>query len=46
MRTDTLIALVIVAVAAGTVIRRLVQQRRAARAKPTSGPGCGNCGVH
>ena len=44
MQTDTLIALAIVAVAAGTVIRRLVTQMRAAKKKAAAGPGCDNCG--
>ncbi len=44
MRTDTLIALVIVAVAAGTVVRRLVSQVRAAKKNAAAGPGCDNCG--
>ena len=44
MRLDTVITLAIVAVALGTVIRRLMKQMRAARAKPAGGPGCDNCG--
>jgi len=41
MSGDTVIALAIVAAAAGFLIRRAV---RSARAKRAAGPGCDNCG--
>ena len=44
MRLDTVITLGIVAVALGAVVRRLVNQMRAARTKRAGGPGCDNCG--
>ncbi len=44
MRPDTVIALAIVAVALGVVIRRLVRELRAARTKRAGGPGCDSCG--
>lgn len=41
MTTDTIVALAIVAAAAGFLIRRAVLT---ARAKKAAGPGCDNCG--
>lgn len=41
MSGDTIVALAIVAVAVGFLVRRAVL---AARARKASGPGCDNCG--
>ena len=44
MRPDTVITLAIVAVALGAVVRRVLEQMRAARTRRADGIGCDSCG--